>query len=201
MKTLTLKPLKQTEMTITIEGLSSLIAHRFDEKARKMMMDKKMQKKSVGNREACDPEQEFEQAKHKTLDGIDAIPAAALKKAICNAAHKDLGIEKTLVRKSVFIEAYDDSGNIPIEFDECVMREDKVKLSLSATDIRFRPEYKGWSCSFQIKFDEEAIPMEALINLINRAGFGVGILEWRPQKDGDHGRFTVVETLQNEEAA
>jgi hypothetical protein len=27
--------------------------------------------------------------------------------------------------------------------------------------------------------------------MIERAGFGVGIGEWRPEKDGDYGRFRV----------
>ena len=27
--------------------------------------------------------------------------------------------------------------------------------------------------------------------LVNRAGFGVGIGDWRPQRDGDKGRFVL----------
>ena len=35
------------------------------------------------------------------------------------------------------------------------------------------------------------IPVESLINLINRAGFGVGIQEMRPEKGGTYGRFKI----------
>ena len=30
-----------------------------------------------------------------------------------------------------------------------------------------------------------------MLTLVNRAGFGVGIGDWRPQRDGDKGRFVL----------
>ena len=42
-----------------------------------------------------------------------------------------------------------------------------------------------------IDYDEEMMQIDTIINLLNRAGFGVGIGEWRPEKDGQFGRFRV----------
>jgi hypothetical protein len=42
-----------------------------------------------------------------------------------------------------------------------------------------------------IKFNTSAISAEQVANLLNVAGFGVGIGEWRPERNGSYGRFHV----------
>ncbi len=49
-----------------------------------------------------------------------------------------------------------------------------------STDIRFRPEYRDWSMEFCVVFNSRAISPEQIVNLVNIAGFGIGIGEWRP---------------------
>lgn len=188
--TVELPPIIQQQMRVKIEGISSLIMHKWSEKALKMIRDKKAGQKTK-NREACDPVSECNQATYYTEDGNPGIPVAAIKKCITGAAHKDLGIEKTLIRKSVFIRCEDAGGIIPIEFDRHVRREDYVRVGTNSADLRYRPEFFDWSTTLVIDFDGIAITPEALISLINRAGFGIGICEWRPEKDGEHGRFRV----------
>ena len=38
-----------------------------------------------------------------------------------------------------------------------------------------------------------------VVNLLSLGGFSVGGCEWRPEKDGDKGRFTVVSKFSWEE--
>ena len=72
-----------------------------------------------------------------------------------------------------------------------VMREDTVRISMS-TDIRFRPEYRDWSMEFDVVFNSRAISPEQIVNLVNIAGFGIGIGEWRPERSGQFGMFHVA---------
>ena len=72
------------------------------------------------------------------------------------------------------------------------MREDMVRVGMGTVDIRFRPEFRQWGMSVLIQFNARAISQEQVVNLLNLGGFSVGVGEWRPEKDGDKGRFSVV---------
>ena len=43
----------------------------------------------------------------------------------------------------------------------------------------------------EIEIAAELMRVEDLVALIERAGFGVGIGEWRPEKGGEYGRFAI----------
>ena len=186
-----LKPLNQQNVVFTITSMTPMVQHKWSEKAKKEMRDKKTGVSGkTKNREKSVPEQEFQDATYLTEDGEYGIPAMAFKKSLICSAHKDIGIEKTLVRKAIFIRCNDDGGVLPITCDAPIMREDYVRVGMG-TDLRWRPEFKSWSCEINMLVDVDSLPVEALINLVNRAGFSVGIGEMRPEKDGDLGRFQV----------
>ena len=69
------------------------------------------------------------------------------------------------------------------------MREDMVRVGMGTADLRYRPEFKSWSISLPIEYNADAITLEQIVNLVNLAGFGVGIGEWRPERDGQYGMF------------
>ena len=184
------KPIDTKTVVIPLESMSPMIQHAWTEKARKMMRDKKAGKKTK-TREVTDPHAEALAATHFTADADYGIPAGAIKKAIINAAHKDLGIEKTLVRKSLFVVCADKNNVIKIECDPPVMREDSVRVGAGSADLRYRPEFASWRCDLEIMYDGGNLTIDDIVNLVNRAGFGVGVMEWRPEKGGDYGRFRV----------
>jgi len=191
---ITLKPIKQENVVFTIRGTSPLIQHQWSEKAKKMIRDKKAGIKRGAQREPCDPEQEFRDATYLTDGGEYAIPAMAFKASLIGAAHKDIGIEKTLVRKSIFIKCTDGNGNLPIECEDPIMREDYVRVGVGSADLRYRPEFRDWTCEITALVDTDNLPVDALINLVNRAGFGVGLCEMRPEKGKDFGRYEIDPT-------
>ena len=189
-----LKPIKQCEMELRIQGTTPLIHHNWDEKSKEMMRQKHAGVKTK-KRDVRDPDAEFRAATHKTAEGVYGFPSGGIKKCLLNAAHKDIGIEKTLLRKSLFIIADDDSvTGEPLCFldtEEPVMREDVVRVGQGSTDLRYRPEFKDWSITLKIQYDAEALTVDDVLNLFQRAGFGVGIGEWRPEKAGEYGRFEL----------
>jgi hypothetical protein len=190
MSTLNIRKIDTKYAYLTIIGTSPLITHAWGEKARKMIRDKHAGKKTK-DREPRDPEQEFKDAAYYTENGGYGIPAAAIRKALITAAHKDLGIEKTLVRKAIFIICEDPHHILPLKSDEPVFREDVVRVGMGTTDLRYRPEFRNWSIDLVIQFDADLINETDLVNLLQRAGFGVGLCEGRPEKNGENGRFDI----------
>jgi len=173
-----------------IVGVSPVITHAWSEKARRMMLEKKQGKKTK-TREVCDPAAEVEAASYRTPTGKYGLPLMAFKKAIIGAAHKDLGVEKTLVKKALFLVDQDQSGVVELVYEKRVSREDSVRVGMGSADLRYRPEYQGWSVLLIFEVDHELLQVADLIALVNRAGFGVGVCEWRPEKGGEFGRFEV----------
>lgn len=187
---LQIKPIVRKAITLRIQGTSPLVMHQWSEKAKRMIREKHAGKKSK-NRDIRDPEQECLDATYVTEDGKFAIPGMALKRAFISAAHKDIGIEKTLVRKALFVRIEDPDGLIPIEAKAPIMREDVMRVGMGSTDLRYRPEFKEWGAVMTIEFDAELLTENDVIALVNRAGFGVGILEGRPEVGRDFGRFEI----------
>ena len=191
MAVINLKAMKVDDVSMRVIGTTPLVQHKWIEKMRKQIRDKKMGKK-VTNREKCDPQQEFIGATYVGKEtGKYGVPCDAIKQCLVNAAHKDIGIEKTLVRKSIFIKSQDRDLIEPRDLvlfdqtDDPIMREDIVRVGAGSADLRYRPEFQNWS-----------------IILVIRAGCGVGLQEMRPEKGGDFGRFTVdtsyVQVLEHE---
>lgn len=188
-----MNPINKGRVLIKIVGDMPLVQHKWSEKAKRMMREKHAGKKTK-NRDVRDPDQEAKDATYFTQDGKYGMNAMAIKAAIINAAHKDIGIEKTLVRKSVFLEVDDMDGVLPlVDFSEPKIQEDVVRVGQGSTDLRYRPYFYEWAIEIVFQVDLELIQLEDLITLVDRAGFGVGIGEMRPEKGGEYGRFHVDE--------
>lgn len=185
---------RRKRITVGIKSASPMIQHQWSEKAKEMIRTKHAKKQKPGAKEKRDPKGECEAATYRTRDGGYGIPLLALKSSIVSAAHKDLGVEKTLVRKSVFLPDIVSDGILPIQCEEPVMREDSVRVG-SGADLRYRPEFQYWSASITFEVDSELMTTGVLLALIERAGFGVGICEWRPEKGGEFGRFTINQSV------
>ena len=190
-KRLMLKPILQERVQFTIVGTSPMIQHKWSQKAIDMILEKKTQGKKTRDRDRSIPEEEADAAAYKTVTGKHGIPVTALKAAIIGAAHKDIGIEKTLVRKALFIECPDANGVLPMKCDKPTTRTDPVRVGQGSADLRFRPMFVNWSVRISAVIDAELLQLQDVMVLVDRAGFGVGICEWRPEKGGEYGRFKV----------
>lgn len=195
LKKVKLKPISKKIVSVRLVGISPLVQHKWSEKARKMIRDKQQEGKKTKERELRNPEQEGRDAMHTTEDGKPGVPAAAIKAAIINAAHKDLGIEKTLVRKALFVLPMGRDVVIPLEGNgkplEVEIVEDTVRVGQGSADLRYRPYINNWSLTIEMEINDELLQMQDVLFLLERAGFGVGLLERRPERGGDFGRFEV----------
>jgi hypothetical protein len=191
-QTIQLRPIAKEHMAVRIRGLTPLVMHQWDEKVRKLIRDKHAGKKTR-DRSVRNPEAECDAATYKLADGSPGLPLTAIKSAMLSAAHKDIGITKTLVSKSVFIKG-DEGLMLRLETTGAKMREDVVRVGMGGTDLRYRPEFVDWAVLLRIEYDAEWITPEIIVNLLERAGFGIGVGENRPEKGGEWGRFEVDRT-------
>jgi len=178
---------------IRVRGTAPLITNRWSDKAKKEMLDKQMKKAGTG-REAKDPERDYEESLYKLPDGKFGFPSVAFKAAAIRAG-KQLGLVMADLRTWFHVR-----GDM-VEIEGTPQpREDMVRIQ-QTTDIRYRGEFPEWEALVPIELDETKMSVEQLVSLFAGAGFGVGVGEWRPEKNGQFGRFEVVEvvSLDNEE--
>ena len=172
---------------ITLVGDSPLISHRWSEKAKKEILDKQ-QKKAKPKKEAKDPEQDFKESLYVHPDGGYGFPAVAFKAAAVTACTSVSGVTKVAARQAFMVpgELIKIEGSLPR------MREDMVRIGMGTADIRYRGEFFPWWCTVSVSFNANVISAEQVAHLFNLAGFGVGVGEWRPERDGQYGRFHVA---------
>ncbi len=181
-----LKRLQLRRIEVPIIGVSALIVHAWSHKAKEQMLAKQMKKATAG-KQAKDPQQDFEESIYRDERGRFAFPAVAFKAAAVDAAVA-MDFKKTNLRQSFHIEG----EWVQLLGDEPTPREDMVRVGMGTADIRYRAQYVRWGCVLPITFNETMISAEQIINLFEAAGFGIGIGEWRPQRDGQFGRFRVA---------
>jgi hypothetical protein len=178
-------PIEKGKFKVTIIGDSPLISHRFSDSQKKAMLDKQM-KKAQAAKEAKNPEKDYAESIYKTRDGKPGFPASGIKGACVAACSFIEGMTKVEARGAFYI-----LGDIlPIK-GEPRMREDIVRLGGKVADLRYRAEFPEWSIDLDVLHNPRVISAEAIVNLIENAGFSVGLGDWRPQKNGSFGMFRV----------
>jgi hypothetical protein len=174
-------------MAIRLVGDSPLICHAWSSKAKKEMLDKQM-KRAKTAKEAKDPVRDYEESLYRMPDGNGyGFPAVAFKSAAVDACSHIDGITKVVARGAFHIV-----GDMVKLEGEPQMREDMVRIGMGTADIRYRGEFPTWACEFVVRFNASVISAEQIVNLFNTAGFAIGVGEWRPQKEGSFGMFSVA---------
>lgn len=180
---------------VTVKGVSPLIVHAWSEKAKGMMRDKQ-QKVSRAGREAKDPNADFLASKYLNSAGRDCVPASGFRNAMISAGRFSDGLPMTIIRGSVFVLA-DSEGLVELKNATCKMREDMVRVGgkgpgTGVADLRYRAEYNPWSVDLKIQFNANSLSLQQVLNLVRLSGLSVGLCEWRPEKNGQYGRFDIV---------
>lgn len=199
---ITLPPLNIDVVTFTIVGDSPLIVHAWSAKAKKEMLDRQMgiprQKKEKKN-----PRQDFEESMYRMADGGYGFPSVAFKAAAVTACTSVANVTKVAARQAfhvvgesalirgAFAEAAMRLDLVRIEGCEPQMREDAVRVGMGTADLRYRAQFWPWSATLTVRLNAAVLSAAEMANLLNNAGFGVGIGEWRPARDGQNGMFHV----------
>jgi len=195
---ITIPRIETRTMAVRLVGDSPLIVHAWSAKAIQMMLDSQM-KKPKQAKEAKNPFLDFvdslywmsqrpaEPTEADVAAGTFGFPCVAFKAAAVGACRFSDGIKMTEARGAFHV----DGELARIESAPPVMRQDMVRVGMGTADVRFRGEFTTWATTLSVTYNAKSLSPEQIVNLFNLAGFGVGVGEWRPEKDGSYGRFHV----------
>ena len=204
-----IKQLDIQRTNIRIIGDTPLIVHAWSEKAKNMMLATQTKKTKTKAKDVRDPLDDFIQSLYwlegkpekstpeafsKAVEGGAkwGFPVGAIKQAANSAAYR-LGWVKNQMelRGSYFIES--DFGEMA-EIKGAIpkMRQDMVRIGMGSADLRYRGEFKDWYMDLTVAYNASGnLTLEQILNVINAGGYATGLGEWRPEKDGNNGRFHI----------
>lgn len=183
-------------LLVPIIGTTPLIVHRFSEKAKRQMLDNMQGRKSP--KETKDPDAEYEAAFYRLKDDSYGFPVLAFKAATIGAArfYPRNAITMTALKQFVFFRGEpSQDGQSMVRIDGVPrMREDVVRVGRGGTDLRYRPQFDEWSTTLEVIYVPTALTRSSILSLVDAGGLGVGVGEWRPEKDGEFGTYRIDPT-------
>ena len=162
------------------------------------MLEKQM-KKPKKALPAKDPQADYLASLYVSTEGWTGIPAGGVKGCLVNTCRLVDGLPMTLAKRLCFVRSQGqtkEGKQLVRVYGEHELHENPVRINNGAgTDIRFRAVYPRWSINLEIEYLKNVISAEQVANLMELAGWGEGLCEWRPgapkNNTGDHGRFKI----------
>ena len=133
----------------------------------------------------CDGEMFRDMLKHNA----PCITAFGLKKSFGDAVVRN-EIDKYRTKFDNAVNIIANNGLVPIEFAE-YKPVDMLMSPVKGAPVNTRlNHFSGWKANFRIDFTEHVYSLEQIVNIINLAGFGLGIGSGR---SSGFGRYHVVD--------
>ena len=172
-----------------VVGTTPVMTQRFSEKPVAQILGKQGQLATSG-RALREPEMDLCRACHVTVDQHLGMPALAFKQIMVRGAKITNQLPMTDAR-AAFRVMGDSKGLVALygtpEMDINYVRNDGG----GGTDIRFRPRMDEWAAMLLVQYNQGVVSAEQLGQCLVAGGFGVGLGEHRPDKDGDKGTFRL----------
>jgi hypothetical protein len=164
----------------TIRGISPLLMHRFP----------------MEPVEAIDKKSPKEQAELSLYEhgGAPFIPGVNVHLMLIAAAAYSKGKGRATLGKIASAALFVDEAELPL--GAATWTIDSRPVVIAATKgriVRHRPRFDAWEVSFTISYDETLLTETQVRRIVDDAGQRVGLLDFRPEKKGPFGRFSVVE--------
>jgi hypothetical protein len=185
-----IRPLKIGRLKLKIVGRTPYMPEPMD----MAVLDRYNKKKSKQNYDK-DSISEEDKAKEKyyfTEDGKKGIPSRAFYNAMIRASSylfdkKDGGMRNIKEGVNVLGDI------IPMNFKKEVQVTHWGRTSGQTGAPRkiIRNSFENWSCELEIEYNQEQLSSENIINVMNWAGFHIGVGGFRKENTGNYGSFYV----------
>ena len=200
------KPIVTKTATITIEGQTDLVLNKMNDPTARALTDARKDKaKSIEKPDKWEciitsihwmngkPAEFSEESLKQNLDpkvNAPCITAFGLKKSFADAVvRNEIAQYATKFNASVNIIGVGD-GLIPVTFATHNIDEKLMSPKKGAPVLCYLNRFSGWRATFNVDYIDNVYGLEQLVNIINLAGFGIGIGSGR---SSGYGRYKVVD--------
>ena len=198
-----IKPLGNRFMEVTIVGDSDLILNKMNDVNAKQLIDKRkdkakdMEKSNVWENIITSihwyngKPTDFSEAglEDALKNNAPCITDFGLKKSFGDAVVR-YEIDKYRTKFDANINMVSNGGLVPITFAEHYIDEKLMSPKKGSPVLVHLNRFIGWKATFTVSFMENVFSAEQIVNIINYAGFGLGIGSGR---SSGFGRYHVSE--------
>lgn len=190
---LTIDPLKQGRVRLTLVGQTPFYFNAMSAKAKRSLLVGGGKKTAAEKRELKhNPEEEFRDSVYRAPSGDTFLcfPAPAVKASMATAALETAGVTKTSVQRLIFLP----EQKIKI-WGKPYLKMDVVRSAdINKTpDIRTRAFLPRWVAEVDIAFVTPTLSVHSVVSLLSNAGVIVGLGDFRQEKGrGSYGTFAVT---------
>lgn len=202
-KNIEVKPIVPKRIVVSIEGDSDLILNKMNDPTAKALTDQRKDKaKSLEKPNTWEqiitamhwlngkPAEFSEESLIDALkNNVPCLSGFGLKKSFADAVvRNEIAQYATKFNASVNIIGQGDNL-VPIKFVEHHIDEKLMSPKKGAPVLVHLNRFTGWSAEIEISFIDTVYSEEQLVNIINLAGFGIGIGSGR---SSGYGRYHVT---------
>lgn len=179
---------------VTIKGKTPYMQHRMDD-TKLEEWEKKHSLVITPNNASEEHAKRAQFHSHCDNDGNFYIPSDQIRGALIGAGtlvKGKVGAQTKSMKSSVSAFFTIAEDRIPIEpFQEIDVRS-AVNKNVKARVIVVRPKWNTWQVDFTLNVDNDSMPDEMILQLLEFAGNNIGIGSYRPTNNGMFGRFSVT---------
>ena len=200
-----LKPLGVRQMEVTIVGDGDLVLNKMNDINKKELIDKRKNKAkdtvkpnmwegvitSIHWRDGKPSDMSENGLKKALEENAPCITGFGLKKSFGDAVVRN-EIDKYKTKFDAGVNVVAKGGLVPIKFSEHFLDEKLMSPKKGSPVLVHLNRFSGWSATFTISYMESVYSAEQIINIINLAGFGLGIGSGRTS---GFGRYHVEEVV------
>lgn len=185
-----IRPLKIGKLKLRVIGRTPYMPEPMD----MAVLDRYDKKKSKQNydKDSISEEDKSKEKYYFTEDGKKGIPARAFYNSMIRASSylfdkKDGGMRN--VKEGVNILG----DVILLKYKKEVQLTHWGRMSGMTKAPRkiIRNSFEDWSCELEVEYNQEQLSPEHIINILNWAGFHIGVGAFRKEKTGNYGSFYV----------
>lgn len=201
-ETLEIKEVIPQEITIHVVGDTDLVLNKMNDVTTRQLVDARKDKAkkietpnmweeiitSIHWRDGKPTDYSEEGLYNALKNNAPCLTSFGLKKSFGEAVVR-LGIDTYSTRFDASVNLIASGGLVPIKFTEHYVDEKLMSPKKGAPVLVHLNRFCGWSADIKISYIDSVYSSEQLINVVNLAGFGIGIGSGR--RSCGYGRYHV----------